>query len=83
MMELMERESSIHRPTQVSLARPEVWKDEWGIKDFLDATKTEPLGKLKDVSTWRYKYYSVLRNSIISSQESRIESNSSRTCSLR
>ncbi|KAL8765909.1 MAG: hypothetical protein Q9209_007152 [Squamulea sp. 1 TL-2023] len=47
MVELMEPESAIRKPAQTHLARPEAWKDESGIKDFLDATRSEPLVALR------------------------------------
>ena len=39
-MALMERESSVRKPTHIYLACPEAWKDESGIKDFLNVTCT-------------------------------------------
>lgn len=83
MMELMERENSIRKPTQISLARPEAWKDESGIKDFLNATKTESLNYLKKVSRLSTHFAELLRDSIISSQGNQIERNSNHTYLLR
>ena len=50
MIELMESDTSLRQPKQARLARPEVWKDESGIKEFLDATQNSSLIDLKKVS---------------------------------
>lgn len=43
MIELMEEDTSILRPKEARLARPEVWEDETGIKAFLGKTQKTSL----------------------------------------
>lgn len=50
MMELMEPETFILEPHSTVLKNADVWKDGFGIKDFLAATQHSPLETLKNVS---------------------------------
>ncbi len=83
MIQLMEWETGIRKPGEISLAHPENWKDETGIKEFLNATKTEKLETLQKVSVSILSHYNMLRSSIIFSLGNPIEYNSSPTFSRR
>lgn len=50
MMELMEPETFILKPHSTVLKNADVWKDGFGIKDFLAATQHSTLEALKNVS---------------------------------
>ncbi|KAL9132040.1 MAG: hypothetical protein Q9217_000168 [Psora testacea] len=50
MIELMEPATSILDPSSTVLKNPQKWRDELGIKDFLDATQRNSLPELKTVS---------------------------------
>ena len=54
MMELMEPETFILEPHSTVIKNAIVWKDGFGIKDFLAATQHSTLEALKNVSlaTW-------------------------------
>lgn len=49
MVELMEPDTSMLYPDSLSLQRPEEWRDNTGIKEFLAATETSSLEDLRKV----------------------------------
>jgi hypothetical protein len=50
MVELMEPETYMLDPQSINLQRPGLWKDQWGIRSFLEATQNQPLQTLMSVS---------------------------------